>query len=151
MYPLESLLRELEEHDKKGDDVRWVGTRDGKLALDWDTFIERFEAFLFSQPLDPQDEPIYDVVVVGDGWWIRRDHDSEWGHSYWWYYEIPKRANDARPFRFAEHEGEFGIVDENAPPPVHADHPCHCGETRVVPDGDHAGMCWSCGAPADQR
>lgn len=77
------------DFEKKPCDVLWVGSDDGHFAITW----AAFEVLA-----DREYYPIwvaYDLVVVGEGWWIERrcEGDDEW----WEYKELPKRV-DAKVF-----------------------------------------------------
>jgi hypothetical protein len=84
---------ELARNGKTPYDVRWVGTRDGKHTLTWDTFTvmahkEYDESFGWH-------EVILDLVVVGEDWWMER---HEYDGSEWWSYKtIPQQRPTPEP------------------------------------------------------
>jgi len=94
---MSNLLKETVEYltwvHKTTDDVRWVGSHDGKYAMSWDEFaliadIE-YDAGYGGQ------EIASDLVVVGDDWWFTR---SEYDGSEGWRFNTKPYQEAARKF-----------------------------------------------------
>lgn len=73
----------LETHGKTGADVAWVGSRDGKYAIQWSDFEpiakkSSYDAGFGSQKI------VGDLVVVGEDWWLER---HEYDGSEWWEFK----------------------------------------------------------------
>jgi hypothetical protein len=100
---LVETLKILEAYDKKGSDVLWVGSQDGKYAIAWQDFTliaARTEYNSFAG-----DGIAHDLVVVGENWWLMRNgHD---GATWWVHRCIPIKQKDALPFSTAS--GQRGL------------------------------------------
>lgn len=84
----------LSDNSKRPGDVEWVGSADGLLALDWNTFATiadfKYDDGFGSQVIAK------DLVVVGNGWWLER-HEYD-GSEGWSFKTMPARTTDAKAF-----------------------------------------------------
>jgi hypothetical protein len=90
---LRVVLDVLSEHGKTPEDVEWVGTSDGKMAMNWHEFEEWVKARMmrwYSSGSASSDVP-KNFVIVGDIWWIRREESG--GFEDWEFLQKPE------PFR----------------------------------------------------
>lgn len=93
---LEETIQVLKKYGKTPKDVLWVGSVDGEYAISWEEFEKIAENVWYYNGYGSQ-EIAYDLVVVGDDWWLER---VEYDGSEWW--EIrkkPEKKPDAKPFR----------------------------------------------------
>ena len=94
-----NLLREtlavLKSNNKTKDDVQWVGSIDGSMALDFDSFAMIAKDTEYNSGFGGQ-EIASDLSVVGRGWWLER-HEYD-GSEWWEFKECPERK-EGRPFR----------------------------------------------------
>lgn len=81
MKLLDETLEYLKE---KGIDpekeVKWVGSRDGKYAMSFAEFAEKFAELAYYDQFGHQ-EIARDLVIVGEDWWLER---VEYDGSEWW-------------------------------------------------------------------
>jgi len=95
MNLLKETIEALKKHGKTPEDVLWVGSKDGEYAISWKEF-EEIADVEYDNGYGAA-EIAYDLVVVGENWWLeRKDYD---GKEWWEYMEPPKRQADAKPFR----------------------------------------------------
>lgn len=75
------------------DDVRWVGSKDGRYAMTWAEFaaIADFE-FCIMDFVDSQ------LVIVGAGWFAQLI--DPWREQFWEITRFPVQRPDAQPFTF---------------------------------------------------
>lgn len=88
---MSNIVKETVEFLKKlgylESDVLWVGSRDGEFAMSWEDFKDKFKDLEYDSGYGAQ-EIAYDLVVVGDNWWLEReDYD---GAENWVYEKYPK-------------------------------------------------------------
>jgi len=113
---LDETLRELTARDKSPTEVRWVGSRDGKLAVSWAEFESIARDTDYCSGYGSTFIAL-DLVVVGDDWWLER---SEYDGSEAWAYQItPVLRRDSRPWRYVAecpHKGwGDNLADYNQP------------------------------------
>lgn len=86
-----NLIKETEEQLKelgyREADVLWVGSRDGKYAMSWADFKDKFKNLEYDDWYGRQ-EIADDLVVVGEGWWLERSEYD--GAEKWVYKKYPK-------------------------------------------------------------
>ena len=93
---LQETIEELKRYGLKEEDVRWVGTRNGKYAISWEEFKKIAKKFNYDAGFGAWYVPL-DLVVVGDDWWLER---QEYDGAEWWEYRTtPKKQPDAKPFK----------------------------------------------------
>lgn len=87
----------LLENDIAASHVRWVGSRDGSLAMDWEQFAAIADVEYDNGYGGP--EVAGDLVVVGDDWWLERyEYD---GAERWLFKRLPVKSDGALPFKNA--------------------------------------------------
>ena len=90
---LHETLGVMHENGKNSEDVLWVGSADGKLAITWPEF-EAIANFEYDDGFGSQ-KIGSDLVVVGrSGWWMER-HEYD-GSEWWEFKQKPVRAPQAR-------------------------------------------------------
>lgn len=101
---LEETIESLTKNGKTPTDVLWVGSSDGKLAINWDEFaaIANFEYNLYGGQEIPTD-----LVIVGERWWLERDEYA--GAEYWVYKFQPSRSLDAKKFNYIK-QSDFWVT-----------------------------------------
>lgn len=81
------------------DDVRFVGSRDGKLGIPWSQ-AEKVLDIDYDDGYGGQEIAADLVVVFTDGGFLRRE---EYDGSEWWEYEPPFRGPETqKPFRLVK-------------------------------------------------
>ncbi len=110
MSLLVETTTEMADNGKLPEDVRWVGSRDGKLAMPWADFAEIAD-FDYDNGYGGQ-EIAKDLVVVGVDWWLER-HEYD-GAEWWEYKTIPTLDWHSRAFtRDALRGSSWGGMIEN--------------------------------------
>lgn len=95
MNLLKETLTKLADHGLGPEDVLWVGSADGKLAVGWDVFAQIAYGTDYDSGFGGQ-EIACDLVVVGETWWLER---GEYDGSEWWQFKtIPARNPVSEPF-----------------------------------------------------
>lgn len=95
MNLIKETIEELKENHLTSDDVKWVGSKDGKYGMSWDSFKEAFENIEYDCGYGSQ-EVASDLVVVGNGWWLeRREYD---GAESWSFKRIPVAGENQLSF-----------------------------------------------------
>ena len=98
---LSETLIILTEHNKKPEDVRWVGVNhtkpwskeNGWAIGSWEEFV-RLANFVYDSSYGGNEIKL-GLVVVGDDWWLER---HEYDGSEWWEFKtLPVRPVAARP------------------------------------------------------
>lgn len=108
MNLLQETVEILANNGKTDADVKWIGSRDGRYALDW-------SKFAITANIDYDNgyggqEIALDLVVVGDGWWLeRREYD---GSESWAFKEAPMRNLDSNPFETVRNGDSWATVQE---------------------------------------
>jgi hypothetical protein len=88
MNLLKETIKELGYSKKTPDQVIWVGSKDGALALSWDEFSTIAKDINYSSGYG-RSEVARDLIVVGPGWWLERwEYDGAEG---WSYKEMPTK------------------------------------------------------------
>lgn len=83
---LQETIKVIEDCGHTTHDVKWVGSRDGVFAIDWEKFCE-LANFEYDSGYGGQ-EIANDLVVVGEDWWLER-HDYD-GSEWWEHKKIPQ-------------------------------------------------------------
>lgn len=91
IWLLDDVVVELSFNAKQPKDVRWVGSKDGKVAISWQEFAPIAAQFDASHSGTPRD-----LVIVGDDWWLSVNEDD--GEQYWEYQTQPVRHPNAISF-----------------------------------------------------
>lgn len=95
MNLLDETRQKLLMNDKSFDDVRWIGSRDGRMVISKENWVERMD-ITYDGGFGAQ-EICTDLVVVGDDWWLER---HEYDGSEWWEFKRhPVLQGDAREVR----------------------------------------------------
>lgn len=105
MNLLEETKNDIELEGHTVDDVIWVGSKDGTLAITWAQF-EQLANFEYDDGFGSE-EIAKDLVVVGDNWWLER-HDYD-GSEWWEYKTMPIKASNAVIFSTVSNHGESYI------------------------------------------
>lgn len=96
----ESLLAEtlvVLRHQKiNEEDIEWVGSLDGKMAISWEEFKTIAKETYYYSGFGAQ-EIAYDLVVVGSNWWLDR-HEYD-GNERWVFHNKPVKK-EGEPFKF---------------------------------------------------
>jgi len=92
---LQQTLDEIAVARKTPAHVSWVGSKDGRYALDWPAFAAIADVE-YDDGHGSQEIAAELVVVFDDGSWLQR---GEYDGAEWWdYCATPQRRADARPF-----------------------------------------------------
>jgi len=107
---LEETLHKMEYNNKQENDVDWVGSRDGKYAINWNQFKAigniKYDSGFGGQEIAPDL-----VIVFKDGTWLER-HEYD-GSEWWEYKETPQRQKEATPFTKIKSDYSDSIDDLN--------------------------------------
>ena len=107
---LAETLRDMAMADKSPADVQWVGSRDGKYAMQWGEFAELAKATIYDSGFGGQ-EIAPDLVVVGADWWLER---HEYNGSEWWEFKRLPKWGAEPPLAFAKVRSRYGQTLEAA-------------------------------------
>lgn len=109
MNLLKETIEAISSCGKTTDDVMWVGSKDGKYAIDWRDF-ERIADIDYDDGYGSQ-EIAKDLVVVffGDCYLDRREYD---GAEWWEFNEAPQMRPDAEIFSKLKGECGWETLDE---------------------------------------
>jgi len=92
---LEETIEILKKNGKSPEDVRWVGSKDGRFAISWDEFSKIADTVYDVGYGSAQ--VAEDLVVVGYDWWLER---AEYDGAEWWEFkQLPTKRQDAKPFK----------------------------------------------------
>ena len=103
MNLLDETKGEISQSGHSTDDVRFVGSRDGRIGLTWGQ-AEKVLDIDYFDGYGGQEIAVDLVVVFTDGGFLRRE---EYDGSEWWEYEPP--------FRGPETQKPFGRVKRTYP------------------------------------
>lgn len=96
---MENIVKEtLEDIGDLGyteEDIKWVGSYDGKYAMSWGEFKEKFKRLVYDCGYGGQ-EISKDLVVVGDDWWLEREEYD--GAERWEYKKMPTLGERPKAF-----------------------------------------------------
>ena len=110
MNLLNETLKALETHNISAEDVLWVGSMDGKMAIRWDAFELIADKTNYNNGYGGV-EIANDLVVVGNGWWLER---GEYDGSEWWEFKtMPFKDLYAEPFEHICDCGWKGLAELN--------------------------------------
>ena len=84
---VKETVKWLEDLGYEESDVLWVGSRDGKFAMSWADFKDKFKDLEYYDGYGAQ-EIASDLVVVGEDWWLEREEYD--GAEQWAYKKSPK-------------------------------------------------------------
>ena len=95
MLLLPETEHEIVRHNKVPDEnVRWVGSKNGKYAMSWEEFAAIAVSFEYENR-SGRVEVAEDLVVVGDDWWLER---REYNGDEWWEFKSLPTTSRMRPF-----------------------------------------------------
>ena len=78
---LKETLEVLKRHGKKPEDVKWCGSPEYGW-FSWDEFVRVADVEYY--PSYCGDRVAYDLVIVGEDWWLERHEWHEFDNSDWW-------------------------------------------------------------------
>lgn len=94
-----NLIKETVECIKRNgyseSDIKWVGSKDGKYGMSWDSFKKAFEKIEYDCGYGYQ-EVAEDLVVVGNDWWLER-HEYD-GAENWEFKRLPVASKNQLSF-----------------------------------------------------
>lgn len=97
---LNETIEYLKDHQLGPDDVLWIGSQDGKLAIDWKQF-EKIANFEYDEGYGTAVIAM-DLVVVGSNWWLERyEYD---GSEQWVFKQYPIKTLKSKPFKKVKKE-----------------------------------------------
>ena len=103
MHLITETIRCLEYNNKTVNDVCWVGSQDGTLAITFQEF-EKISSFEYNSGFGGQ-VIASDLVVVGKDWWLER-HEYD-GSEWWEFKESPVKSMNAVGFNKVKGELSF--------------------------------------------
>lgn len=92
---MSNLIHETEKHFS-GRKVDWVGSMDGKYAMSWDEFKDKFKYVEYDSSFGAQEIASDLVVVFTDGSWLEREEYD--GAEHWVDKFTPVRGEGAKSF-----------------------------------------------------
>lgn len=99
---IKELKERLDAFDLYEENILWVGSKDGKYALTWGQFCERFDKEEYDNGFG-RVEIASDLVVVGTNWWFERiEYDGAEG---WSFKKKPEIKKDPSPFENIKAKG----------------------------------------------
>ena len=82
MKLVKETIEVIKEEGYSESDIEWVGSKDGKYGMSWDSFKKAFEKIEYDCGYGGQ-EVAKDLVVVGNDWWLeRQEYDGAEGWSF---------------------------------------------------------------------
>lgn len=69
----------LMKHKKHENDIKWIGSKDGKYSMTWKEFV-KLSNFEYDHGYGGSEIPL-DLVIVGEDWWMSR---GEYDGAEWW-------------------------------------------------------------------
>lgn len=82
MNLVKETIEDVKENGYSESDIEWVGSKDGKYGMSWDSFKKAFEKIEYDCGYGHQ-EVARDLVVVGNGWWLERsEYDGAEGWDF---------------------------------------------------------------------
>lgn len=84
---VEETIEDLKDLGYNESDVLWVGSYDGKFAMSWEEFSDKFKNLEYDSGYGAQ-EIADDLVVVGENWWLERNEYD--GAERWEHKKCPK-------------------------------------------------------------
>lgn len=107
MNLLKETIARMKANGKTPEDVSWVGSKDGKYAMEWGDFAKISADVEYDNGFGAQ-EVATDLVVVGDGWWMeRKEYD---GSEYWDFKSAPTWTKN--PMAFTKVSGGMWVSVE---------------------------------------
>ena len=85
----------IKEEGYSESDIEWVGSKDGKYGMSWDSFKKAFEKIEYDCGYGHQ-EVASDLVVVGNGWWLERSEYD--GAEGWNFKKMPVASKNQLSF-----------------------------------------------------
>ena len=106
-----NLLKETEHvlkiFKKKPADIDWIGSKDGKYAINWEQFKNLAASIDYDAGFGAQEIARDLVVVFKDGDWLIRDEYD--GAESWELQSLPKKRIRSKPiYRLCVNEDEVG-------------------------------------------
>jgi len=93
IHILYEILATLGAYGRGPGDVEWVGSADGALAIDWNTFAEVLSKVdIVPDPSGDYPQLARDLVIAGHGWFMDRPSGR------WTLHEIPERQAECQDF-----------------------------------------------------
>lgn len=115
---LEETTANMANHGLRPGDVSWVGSRDGKYAVDWAHFT-RIADLTYDNGYGGQEVANDLVVVFRTGQWLER---HEYDGSEWWEFKgTPVPSDGALPFELVVGKGYWSSIHERNRPGVEDD------------------------------
>ena len=104
---LEETEYALKQYNKKPSDIDWIGSKDGKYAIDWKQFENLAASIDYNSDFGAQEIACDLVVVFKDGDWLSRyEYD---GSEAWELQSLPKKVLKPEPiYRLCITEEEAG-------------------------------------------
>ena len=84
---LEETKKVLSDHDKKIDDIKWIGTKNVYVSID--DFLKKADT-KYDDGFGAQ-EVACNLVIVGDNWWLTREEYD--GAEGWRFNQIPTKPD----------------------------------------------------------
>ena len=90
---LEETIHKMQDYGKNPKNVLWIGSKDGKYAINWEKFVEIADRLYMP---DSEVQLIAkDLVIVGDDWWLER---KEYNGGEWWNFVQTPKKKECKPF-----------------------------------------------------
>ena len=103
-------VEKFKDIKKTEKDVKWIGTKDGKFAVDWKTFA-KISKICYDSGFGSQEIPYNLVVVFKDKTYLRR---GTYDGSEWWEYIIfPTKMKNANRFKFVKVDNVYDVEIED--------------------------------------
>ena len=89
-------IEKFKDINKTEKDVKWIGTKDGKFAINWNKF-SKISNICYDGGFGKQNIPYDLVIVFKDKTYLRRE---TYDGSEWWEYIIfPVKMKNAKSFK----------------------------------------------------
>ena len=90
-----NLIDQIKDLIFDTENIAWIGSADGKLAMSWEEFDCRFSQINHNPEEATQELAIDLVIVMKDGTWYERNYQGDWQHK-----RVPHLAINYRPFTY---------------------------------------------------
>lgn len=95
MNLVKETIEDVEKNGYSESDIEWVGSKDGKYGMSWDSFKKAFGKIEYDCGYGGQ-EVAKDLVVVGNDWWLERQEYD--GAEEWSFKKMPVACKNQSSF-----------------------------------------------------
>jgi arylsulfatase A-like enzyme len=106
-----NILDFLKDEGKSENDILWVGTENGELAMPWSDFVPMAKDITIYDSSHGDREIPENLVIVGNDWFLELHRDE---YMEWWEFKTMPKMKSFNPFLLKKKNSyggnEYGIV-----------------------------------------